>query len=92
MGLTPRNNIVDVTNFLMAELAQPTHAFDAEKIKGGTIFVRSAKVGEPFVALNNESYELNPDNLVIADEGGPIALAGVMGGLDSAIEQRQRCR
>lgn len=85
IGLNPINNIVDVTNFIMAELAQPMHAFDAEKIRGGTIFVRSAKAGEAFTALNNESYELNPANLVIADEGGPIALAGVMGGLDSAI-------
>jgi len=85
IGLNPINNIVDVTNFIMAELAQPMHAFDAEKIRGGVIFVRSAKSGESFTALNHECYELQPGNLVIADEGGPIALAGVMGGLESAI-------
>jgi phenylalanyl-tRNA synthetase beta chain len=85
IGLNPINNIVDVTNYVMAELAQPMHAFDADKIRGGTIFVRSAKPGEKFAALNNEYYELSPANLVIADEGGAIALAGVMGGLDSAI-------
>jgi phenylalanyl-tRNA synthetase beta chain len=85
IGLNPINNIVDVTNFVMAELAQPMHAFDAEKIRGSTIFVRTAKNGEAFAALNNESYELNSSNLVIADEGGPIALAGVIGGLESAI-------
>ncbi|MEP6536015.1 MAG: phenylalanine--tRNA ligase subunit beta [Bryobacteraceae bacterium] len=85
IGLNPINNIVDVTNFIMAELAQPMHAFDAEKIRGGVIFVRSARDGEAFTALNDESYTLTPANLVIADEGGPIALAGVMGGLDSAI-------
>ena len=85
IGLNPINNIVDVTNFIMAELAQPMHAFDAEKVKGGTIFVRNAKAGEVFTALNNEVYELTAANLVIADEGGPIAIAGVMGGLNSAI-------
>ncbi len=85
IGLNPINNIVDVTNFIMAELAQPMHAFDAGKIHGDTIFARSAMPGEKFIALNNETYELNPANLVIADASGAIALAGVMGGLDSAI-------
>jgi phenylalanyl-tRNA synthetase beta chain len=85
IGLNAINNIVDVTNYVMAELAQPMHAFDAEKLHGSTIFVRSARAGEKFDALNDESYELNPSNLVIADAQGPIALAGVIGGLTSAI-------
>ena len=85
IGLNAINNIVDVTNYVMAELAQPMHAFDAEKLHGPTIFVRNARAGEQIVALNDESYELSPSNLVIADAQGPIALAGVIGGLHSAI-------
>jgi phenylalanyl-tRNA synthetase beta chain len=85
IGLNAINNIVDVTNYVMAELAQPMHAFDAGKLKGSTIFVRSARTGEQMVALNDESYNLSPSNLVIADAEGPIALAGVIGGLHSAI-------
>jgi phenylalanyl-tRNA synthetase beta chain len=85
VGLNAINNIVDVTNFVMAELAQPLHAFDAAKLHGQKIFVRSARAGEQIAALNEESYDLSPANLVIADAEGPIALAGVIGGLHSAI-------
>jgi phenylalanyl-tRNA synthetase beta chain len=85
VGLNAINNIVDVTNYVMAELAQPMHAFDATKLHGPTIFVRSARPGESMVALNEESYNLSPSNLVIADAEGPIALAGIIGGLHSAI-------
>jgi phenylalanyl-tRNA synthetase beta chain len=85
IGLNAINNIVDVTNYVMAELAQPMHAFDADKLHGKTIFVRNAQPGEQIVALNDESYSLSPSNLVIADAEGPIALAGVIGGLHSAI-------
>lgn len=85
IGLNPINNIVDLSNFLMAELAQPTHAFDADKLHGGTILVRPARSGERFRALNEEEYTLEPSNLVIADQAGPIALGGVIGGLDSSI-------
>lgn len=85
IGLNAINNIVDVTNYVMAELAQPMHAFDADKLRGDTIFVRSARAGERITALNEEKYELAPSNLVIADREGPIAIAGVIGGLESAI-------
>jgi phenylalanyl-tRNA synthetase beta chain len=85
VGLNPINNIVDVTNFILAELAQPMHAFDAATLKGGTIFVRRAREGERIVALNQESYDLDPSNLVIADAAGPVAIAGVIGGLDTGI-------
>ena len=85
IGLNAINNIVDVTNYVMAELAQPMHAFDADKLRGDTIFVRSARRGERITALNDEKYELTPSNLVIADGEGPIAIAGVIGGLESAI-------
>ncbi|MBL8157820.1 MAG: phenylalanine--tRNA ligase subunit beta, partial [Anaerolineae bacterium] len=85
LGLNPINNIVDVTNYVMAELAQPMHAFDADKLKGDTIFVRNAREGEIADALNGETYPLTPAALVIADAGGPIALAGVIGGAHSSI-------
>lgn len=85
IGLNPINNIVDVTNYVMAELAQPMHAFDAAKLHGNTIFVRAARAGEQIVALNDERYALGPSNLVIADAQGAIAIAGVIGGLHSAI-------
>ena len=90
IGLNPINNIVDVTNFIMAELAQPMHAFDQDLLRGDTIFIRPAHAGETVVALNEELYKLEPSNLVIADASGPIALAGVIGGLDSAINERTR--
>jgi phenylalanyl-tRNA synthetase beta chain len=85
IGLNPINNIVDMTNFVMAELAQPMHAFDADLLNGGAIFIRPARPGEPFRALNDEDYRLDSSNLVIADAAGPIALGGVIGGARSAI-------
>lgn len=85
IGLNPINNIVDVTNWVMAELSQPTHAFDLDKISGDTIFVRAASEGEMCPALNGNTYTLDPSNLVIADAAGPVALAGVIGGGPSAI-------
>jgi phenylalanyl-tRNA synthetase beta chain len=88
IGLNPINNIVDMTNYLLAELAQPMHAFDANLLHGNTIFVRLARPAERFRALNKEEYTLTPSNLVIADADGAIALAGVIGGLDSAISEK----
>ncbi|MBM3796694.1 MAG: phenylalanine--tRNA ligase subunit beta [Acidobacteria bacterium] len=85
IGLNPINNIVDVTNLLLAELPQPTHAFDADKLQGSTIFVRRARAGEQIEALNQEIYTLDDQALVIADAAGPVALAGVIGGLDSGV-------
>jgi phenylalanyl-tRNA synthetase beta chain len=85
IGLNPINNIVDFTNLIMAELSQPTHAFDRELLSGDTIFIRPAHAGETVVALNDESYELEPSNLVIADARGPVAIAGVIGGKETAI-------
>jgi phenylalanyl-tRNA synthetase beta chain len=90
IGLNPINNIVDLTNFVMAELAQPMHAFDADKLRGDTIFVRPARSGEAFHALNEEHYTLEPSNLVIADGAGAIALGGVIGGMESAIGDSTR--
>jgi phenylalanyl-tRNA synthetase beta chain len=87
IGLNPINNIVDLTNFIMSELAQPMHAFDRDRLRGDTIFVRRARTDEPFAALNDQAYTLQPSNLVIADAHGAVGLAGVIGGLDSAIAE-----
>jgi phenylalanyl-tRNA synthetase beta chain len=85
VDLNPISNVVDVTNFIMAELAQPMHAFDADWLQGNTISVRRAAEGEIFHALNDEEYTLSDSNLVIADARGAVALAGVIGGAGSAI-------
>ena len=85
IGLNPINNIVDMTNFIMSELAQPMHAFDRKLLNGDTIFIRRAREGEYFLALNEQDFTLQPSNLVIADAKGAVALAGVIGGMDSAI-------
>jgi len=87
LELNPINNIVDVTNFILAELPQPMHAFDADKLAGGTIFVRTAQPGERLRALNGETYVLSEADLIISDAAGPIALAGVIGGAESAISE-----
>jgi len=88
LGLNAISNIVDMSNLLMAELPQPTHAFDADKLSGDTIFIRNAHPGERFRGLNNEDYTLDPSNLVIADASGAIALAGVIGGASTAISDK----
>jgi phenylalanyl-tRNA synthetase beta chain len=85
LGLNPINNIVDVTNYVLAELPQPMHAFDADKLKGDTIFVQTARAREQLRALNGETYALDEADLVIADAAGPVAIAGVIGGADSAV-------
>src|SRR5436305_3966218 len=85
IGLNPISNIVDITNYVLSELPQPMHAFDADKLAGHTIYVRNARPGERLHALNGETYDLVETDLVIADASGPIALAGVIGGAESAI-------
>ena len=85
IGLNTISNVVDVTNYVMAELAQPMHAFDQDKLQGDTILVRRARSGEQIAALNEETYSLSVSNLVIADSRAPIAIAGVIGGLESGI-------
>ncbi|MBX9602110.1 MAG: phenylalanine--tRNA ligase subunit beta [Bryobacteraceae bacterium] len=85
IGLNPINNIVDVTNFVLAELPQPMHAFDAAKLRGGKIIVRPARPGESVPALNGETYATDSSNLLICDAEGPVAIAGVIGGMESSI-------
>ncbi|MBV9085073.1 MAG: phenylalanine--tRNA ligase subunit beta [Acidobacteriaceae bacterium] len=87
IGLNPINNIVDITNYVLAELPQPMHAFDAEKLDGPAIHVRTAHSGEQLAALNGETYDLDRADLVIADASGPVAVAGVIGGADTAISE-----
>ena len=88
IGLNPISNIVDLTNYVMAELAQPMHAYDRDRLNGETIFVRPARDRERIVALNEEEYALKPSNLVIADAAGAIGIAGVIGGLGTAISEK----
>jgi phenylalanyl-tRNA synthetase beta chain len=85
MGLKPINNIVDVSNYVLYATAQPIHAFDLAKIAGPRIVIRRAKKGESIRTLEGKDAVLSPEMLVIADEKRPVAIAGVIGGEESAV-------
>ncbi|MFZ1460751.1 MAG: phenylalanine--tRNA ligase subunit beta [Ignavibacteria bacterium] len=85
IGLKPRNNIVDITNFVMFETGQPLHAFDFDKIRGNEIIVKSAKEGDKFTTLDSKERILNSESLMVCDAEGYSGIAGIMGGELSEI-------
>ena len=88
-GIKSINNVVDITNYVMLRDGQPLHAFDLDKLEGG-IVVRSAHKGEKLITLDGEERELDEDILVIADHKKPVAVAGVIGGLESGVSEKTR--
>jgi len=87
MGITPKNNVVDATNYVLHELGQPLHAFDAAKIKGNKIIVQTLPKGTKFVTLDGVERTLHEDDLMICDTEKPLCLAGVFGGLSSGVTE-----
>ena len=90
MGGKPINNIVDATNYMMLLTAQPTHAYDYDKLRGHKLEARMARNGEKVSLLNGKEYELTSDDIVIADGEGVIGLAGIMGGADSEVTDQTK--
>lgn len=88
IGLTPKNNIVDITNYVLHELGQPLHAFDAQKIKGGKVLVKTLPQGTKFTTLDEVERELHKDDIMICDaDSNPLCIAGVFGGLNSGVTE-----
>ena len=86
IGITPKNNIVDITNYILHDLGQPLHAFDASKING-KISVKTAEKGTKFITLDDVERILHPEDLMICDEKGPMCIAGVFGGKYSGVTE-----
>ncbi|WP_339834896.1 phenylalanine--tRNA ligase subunit beta [uncultured Flavobacterium sp.] len=87
IGLTPKNNIVDVTNYVMHELGQPTHAFDANKIKGNKVIVKTVKAGTKFTTLDSVERILDKEDVMICNAEDPMCIAGVFGGIKSGVSE-----
>ena len=88
IGITPKNNIVDITNYVLHELGQPLHAFDAQKIKGNKIIVKNLKEGTKFTTLDEVVRTLSADDIMICDaDSNPLCIAGVFGGLKSGVTE-----
>jgi len=87
LGIRPINNVVDITNYVLMELGNPLHAFDLSKISEGRILVDVAREGEKFTTLDGTEHCLSAEMLTIRDAAGPVALAGIMGGLDSEVTE-----
>ena len=90
IGLTPKNNIVDVTNYVLHELGQPLHAFDAAQIKGNKIIVKTVAAGTKFITLDEIERTLHEEDLMICDEEGPMCIAGVFGGKTSGVSENTK--
>ncbi|ELY2018521.1 phenylalanine--tRNA ligase subunit beta, partial [Flavobacterium psychrophilum] len=86
IGITPKNNVVDVTNYVLHELGQPLHAFDATKING-KIIIKNVAEGTKFTTLDDVERSLSTEDIMICDENGPLCIAGVLGGKDSGVSQ-----
>ena len=88
IGLTPKNNIVDITNYVLHELGQPLHAFDASKIRGNKVVVKTLEEGTKFTTLDEVERELSAEDIMICDgESNPLCIAGVFGGLKSGVTE-----
>lgn len=87
IGITPKNNVVDVTNYVLHELGQPLHAFDAAKIKGHKVIVKTVEAGTKFTTLDDVERTLHEEDLMICDENGPMCIAGVFGGKTSGVTE-----
>ncbi|MBR5742436.1 MAG: phenylalanine--tRNA ligase subunit beta, partial [Clostridia bacterium] len=87
VGINAISNVVDITNYVLKEFGQPMHAFDLADLRERRIVVRRARKGEEIVTLDEKTFALNPENLVICDGVRPVALAGIMGGLNSEIKE-----
>src|SRR5690606_2696565 len=87
IGITPKNNIVDSTNYVLHELGQPLHAFDASRIKGNKILVKNLPAGTKFITLDGVERTLHEEDLLICDEYQPLCLAGVLGGEHSGVTE-----
>ena len=87
IGLSPINNIVDATNYVLHDLGQPLHAFDAVKVSGNKIEVKTLKAGTKFITLDGIERELHEDDLMICDNKKPMCIAGVFGGIDSGVTE-----
>lgn len=85
-GMRPINNLVDITNYVLLEVGHPLHIFDYQKLSGGRIIVRSAKKNEKILCLDGNQIDLNEDDLVIADSDKPVAIAGIIGGQNTAVD------
>jgi phenylalanyl-tRNA synthetase beta chain len=85
IGIVPKNNLVDITNYVMHELGQPLHAFDASKIEGSKIVVKTVATGTPFTTLDGVEHKLHEEDLMICDTEKPLCIAGVYGGLGSGV-------
>ena len=88
LGLNPINNIVDITNFVLHDLGQPIHAFDADQVKGETIRVKKGLGGNTFITLDGEKRTLDADDMMICNAEGPMAIAGVFGGKNSGVSEK----